>query len=230
MRILVVEDDAFVAHVLMLILNSQHYVVDIAVDGQLGFDLAAAFDFDLIVLDVMLPKLDGISLCRKLRANDCQVPILLLTACAGTHEKAVGLDAGADDYMGKPFDQEELLARVRALLRRGSGQVKPTLEWDDLRLDPQNHAVTYANRQLTLTPKEYAMLELFMRNSRHIYSCEALIDHVWSYEKTPGEECVRTHIKGLRHKLKAAGAPIDFIETIYGAGYRLKQKTDNRVR
>jgi diguanylate cyclase (GGDEF)-like protein len=222
MRILIVEDDEFTAKALTAVLSSQHYAVEVATDGQASWELVEAFAYDLILLDVMLPKLDGISLCRRLRSQGYQMPILLLTGRDSTHDKAIGLDAGADDYVVKPFDQEELVARIRALLRRGSSSSSPILEWGSLQLDPSSCEVTYGTRPLHLTPKEYSLLELFLRNSRRVFSCGAILDHLWSFDKTPGEEAVRTQIKGLRQKLKAAGAPADLIETVYGIGYRLK--------
>ncbi|NJR60013.1 MAG: response regulator [Cyanobacteria bacterium CRU_2_1] len=222
MKILVIEDDEFITHTLTTILTSQNYAVEVATDGQLGWELVEAFDYDLVLLDVMLPKLNGISLCRQIRAKGLQMPILLLTGQDSSHDKAIGLDAGADDYVVKPFDQEELVARVRALLRRGGAIAQPVMIWGDLRLDPSSCSVTYEAKPLALTPKEYALLELFLRNSRRVFSCSMILEHLWSYEEMPGEEAVRTHIKGLRQKLKAVGAPSDVIETVYGIGYRLK--------
>lgn len=222
MRILVVEDDEFIAKALTTVLSNQRYAVEVATDGEAGWELVEAFAYDLILLDVMLPKLDGISLCRRLRSQGYQMPILLLTGRDSTHDKAIGLDAGADDYVVKPFDPEELIARVRALLRRGSSTLLPVLEWGSLRLDPSSCEVTYGTRPLSLTPKEYSLLELFLRNSHRVFSCSAILDRVWSFDKTPGEEAVRTQIKGLRQKLKTAGASGDLIETVYGIGYRLK--------
>ncbi|MBL1199056.1 MAG: response regulator [Nostoc sp. ZfuVER08] len=222
MKILIVEDDELNAYLLTSVLTNQNYAVEVAADGDIAWDFIQTCDFDLILLDVMLPKLDGISLCRQIRSHGLQVPILLLTGCDSGHEKAIGLDAGADDYVVKPFDQEELVARVRALLRRGSITLQPILERGNLRLDPSSCEVNYAGNLLPLTPKEYSLLELFLRNTQRVFSCGMILEHLWSYEDTPQEEAVRTHIKGLRHKLKAVGAPSDFIETVYGIGYRLK--------
>jgi len=224
MKILVIEDDEFIAHALMTILTGQNYAVEVARNGQLGWELVEAFDYDLLLLDVVLPKLDGISLCRQIRAKGLQMPILLVTGRDNSHDKAIGLDAGADDYVVKPFDAEELVARVRALLRRGGAIAQPVLAWGDLRLDPSSCEVTYASKPLLLTPKEYALLELFLRNSRRVFSCGMILEHLWSYEEMPGEDAVRTHIKGLRHKLKAVGLPSDVVETVYGIGYRLKPR------
>ncbi|MGA7955346.1 MAG: response regulator [Gloeobacterales cyanobacterium] len=222
MKILVVEDDEFTAGALTSILDEHHYTVEVASDGQAAWDLVQAFGYDLILLDVMLPKLDGISLCQKMRAEGYQMPILLLTGRDSSHDKAIGLDAGADDYVIKPFSEEELMARIRALLRRGGPTTQPILEWGGLHLDPSTCEVSYGTQLLSLTPKEYGILELFLRNHHRVFNCSMIIEHLWSYEEAPGEEAVRTHIKGLRHKLKKAGVPTDPIETVYGIGYRLK--------
>jgi diguanylate cyclase (GGDEF)-like protein len=222
MRILIVEDDELTANAIATILTKKNYAVEVATDGQAGWELVRAFTYDLIVLDVILPKLDGISFCQQLRRSGYQMPILLLTGRDSSHDKAVGLDAGADDYVVKPFDPEELEARVRALLRRSGSTSLPVLEWGRLRLDPSSCEVTYEDRPLQLTPKEYSLLELLLRNTRRVFSCGVILEQLWSYEETPGEEAVRTHIKGLRQKLKTAGAPADLIETVYGIGYRLK--------
>ncbi|BAY37007.1 two-component hybrid sensor and regulator [Nostoc sp. NIES-2111] len=230
MKILVVEDDKLNAYALTAVLTDQNYAVEVAVDGDAAWDLIETYDYDLILLDVMLPKLDGISLCRQIRSSGRQMPILLLTGCDSGHEKAIGLDAGADDYVVKPFDQEELVARVRALLRRGGTTVQPILECGNLRLDPSSCEVRYNQQLLSLTPKEYALLELFLRNSRRVFSCSMILEHIWSYEDTPGEEAVRTHIKGLRMKLRNAGAPSDLVETVYGIGYRLKSQEEEQEK
>jgi DNA-binding response OmpR family regulator/HPt (histidine-containing phosphotransfer) domain-containing protein len=222
MKILVVENDDFNAYTLTTVLTNQNYAVEVATDGNAAWDFIQAYDYDLILLDVVLPKLDGISLCRRIRSSGLQMPILLLTGSDSSHEKAIGLDAGADDYVVKPFDQEELVARVRALLRRGRITSQPVLERGKLRLDPSSCEAIYADNLLPLTPKEFALLELFLRNNRRVFSCDMILEHLWSYEDTPQEEAVRTHIKGLRHKLKAVGAPSNLIETVYGIGYRLK--------
>jgi len=226
MKILVVEDDEFVAQALSAVLINQNYAVEVVANGLDAWDLVQAFDYDSIVLDVVIPKLDGISLCRQIRSKGLSTPILLLTGRDSSHDKALGLDAGADDYLIKPFDEEELVARIRALLRRSGLASQPVMKWGDLSLDPSSREVTHAQQQLSLTPKEYALLELFLRNSRRVFSCGMILEHLWTYEDIPSEEAVRTHIKGLRQKLKAAGASSDLIETVYGIGYRLKPLKD----
>jgi DNA-binding response OmpR family regulator/HPt (histidine-containing phosphotransfer) domain-containing protein len=222
MRILVVEDDPIIAQLIETILEQQKYAVDFATDGQMGLDLSEAYEYDAILLDVTLPKKDGIGVCQQIRSQGNTVPILLLTALDSPADRARGLDAGADDYLGKPFDPQELLARIRAILRRSHQPSTPILTWGDLHLDPVSTIVTYSNKLVPVTPKEYALLELFLRNSKRVFSCDVILDHLWSYDGTPSEEAIRTHIKGLRHKLKQAGAATDLIETVYGIGYRLK--------
>ncbi len=223
MKILLVDDDQSFAEVLAGILKAQNYLVEIATDGQAGWDLAEAYEYDLIVLDVILPNLDGITFCQQLRAKKDTTPVLLLTVQGSSNNKVIGLDAGADDYVVKPVDEEELLARIRALIRRNSSDVLPVLEWEDIRLNPRSCEVTYQDRPLRLTNKEYRILELFLRNSQRIFSQSNLIDHLWLFEETPTQNTVRAHIKSLRRKLKQAGCE-DIIETMYGLGYRLKHQ------
>ncbi len=223
MKILLVEDDTITINLLTQALNSHNYNVNTAADGETALHLARAYDYDLIVLDVLIPKLDGISLCRKLRSSGCKMPILLLTALDGSSNLVEGLEAGADDYVVKPFNLEELIARIRALLRRGKASLSSTnLTWEKLQVNPDTTEVIYAEKILHLTPKEYNLLELFLRNPRRIFSRSAMLDRIWSAGEFPQEEAVTAHIKGLRHKLKAAGMTVDLVETVYGLGYRLK--------
>ncbi len=223
MRILLVEDDDRIAHALAEALTDQHYAVDIATDGQEGWNFVEAGDYDLIILDLMLPKIDGITLCQKLRSSGLQTPILMLTARDTSTDKVIGLDAGADDYVIKPFDLPELTARIRALLRRSSTTLPPILEWGDLQLNPNTCDVNYRNNLLHLTPKEYSLLELFLRTNGRVLTRSAILDHLWTFEDLPGEETIKVHLRSLRQKLKLVGAPANFIETIYGMGYRLNQ-------
>jgi DNA-binding response OmpR family regulator len=223
MRILLVEDDERLAKALAEALTDQHYVVDIATDGQAGWEFVEICPYDLLILDVMLPKQDGIGLCQKVRQSKHSMPILMLTARDTSSDKVMGLDAGADDYVVKPFDLQELMARIRAHLRRGNSSLPLVLEWEHLRLNPNTCEATYNGQLLHLTPKEYRILELFMRHSYRTFNRSEILDRLWSFEEPPAEETVKVHIRSLRQKLRAAGAAADLIETVYGLGYRLKQ-------
>jgi DNA-binding response OmpR family regulator len=222
MRILLVEDDQRIAIALMETLRDRQYQVDLGVDGEAAWEFLQVFSYELILLDVTLPKLNGIQLCQRLRKAGIQTPVLMLTARDSSSDKVLGLDAGADDYVVKPFDLAELTARIRALLRRGTAVLPTVLEWGVLRLNPSSYEVSYGENLLNLTPKEYQLLELFIRKNKMVLSRSLILDHLWSFEDPPGEETVKVHIKDLRKKLRIAGAPPDFIETVYGVGYRLK--------
>ena len=222
MKLLLIEDDPLIAEQLAKNLTEQHYIVDVAADGQAGWNLVEFSSYDAILLDLMLPKLDGISFCRRLRSQGNLTPVILLTAQDASTNKVMGLDAGADDYIVKPFDFQELLARIRALLRRGGSTLPPLLQWNKLRLNPSTCEVTWEARSLHLTPKEYGLLEVFLRHPHRIFSCGALIEQLWSFEEAPSDDTVRSHLKGLRMKLRTAGVADDPIETVYGIGYRLK--------
>ncbi|MGI0487334.1 response regulator [Pantanalinema rosaneae CENA516] len=225
MRILLVDDDEILTQTLANQLIAQRYAVDVATDGEVGWDYAQAAAYDLIVLDINLPRLDGIRLCQRLRQHQYHKPILLLTAKGQSSDKVVGLDAGADDYVVKPCTIEELCARIRALLRRQQTAGTPVLEWGNLRLDPVTCEVTYQGQVLPLSPKEYGLLELFLRSPQRVFSSSIILEHLWGFDDAPGEETVRTHIKRLRRKLRAAGAE-EMIDTVYGMGYRLKPPSE----
>jgi DNA-binding response OmpR family regulator len=221
MRFLLAEDDVALAESLANALVARRYIVDVVVDGEAAWQQIGAIDYDLLLLDVMLPKIDGISLCRRLRDRGFLKPILILTGCDNNTDKIAGLDAGADDYVVKPFDLFELFARIRALLRRGEIASSPILIWGSLHLNPSTFEVAYEGSLLHLTPKEYCILELLMRHGRRVISRSVIIEHIWSLQEPPTEETVKAHIKSLRYKLKAAGAPKELIETVHGIGYRL---------
>jgi DNA-binding response OmpR family regulator/HPt (histidine-containing phosphotransfer) domain-containing protein len=225
MKILLIEDDDSLIALLTRSLNAQHYIIDAVKDGEMGWTYASTFDYDLIILDIMLPKLDGITLCKRLRGEGYSTPIMLLTAQDLITAKIQGLDAGADDYVVKPFDITELMARMRALLRRSSNYPLPLLSWGDLLLDSSTCEVTYNGQPLILTTKEYDLLELFLRDSYHVFSSDEIIDRLWSSDDFPAEATVRSHLRRLRHKLHAAGAPPDAISTIHGRGYYLKSSS-----
>jgi two-component system, OmpR family, response regulator len=224
MRILIAEDEDQISETLKEALSYQQHVVDVASDGQTAWELVEAFTYDLILLDVVLPKLDGITFCQKLRQHGYHMPVLMLTAKGTLDDKILGLDSGADDYLLKPFELKELEARIRALMRRSSDTLPPILRWGKLQLNPNTCEVMYENTPVHLTPKEYSLLSLFLRNSNRMFSRSAIIEQLWSFEEPPGEETVKMHIKSLRHKLKLAGATEDPIETVYGLGYRLRHR------
>lgn len=222
MKILIIEDDRRIATALGEALQDHQYVVDVVEDGRSGLDYAEVGDYDAIILDVMLPEVDGITVCQTLRQRQMAVPILMLTARDASVDKVVGLDAGADDYVVKPFDLHELLARLRALLRRGKAPVMSVLGWGELRLDLGTGMVTYGDRPLTLTPKEYALVELLLRHPTQIFSRAVILDRLCALDDDPpSEDAVKTLMRRLRQKLARVGAPSDLIETIYGFGYRL---------
>jgi DNA-binding response OmpR family regulator len=222
MKILLVEDDRAIAALLWANLTTHRYAVDLASNGQLALEFLMQWDYDLILLDVLIPKLDGISLCRQLRSQGNWTPILMLTAQNSNEDAIAGLDAGADDYVIKPFNPNQLLARIRALLRRGSSATAPVLSWGYLCLDPTLMQVAYKQQEITFRPKEYTLLELFLRHPQRIFSRTAIIDRLWSIDQSPSEAAVTTLIKDLRIRLKAAGITEEVIETIHGLGYRLK--------
>jgi DNA-binding response OmpR family regulator/HPt (histidine-containing phosphotransfer) domain-containing protein len=223
MRILIVEDDRFTSNLLVAALTAHHYTVDIAMDGQTGLELATLWNYDLIALDINLPKLDGMSVCSQLRLQGYTASILMLTAQNSNDDIIRGLDTGADDYVIKPFDSAQLLARIRALLRRGKALTPTILTWGDLCLNPASAEVTYQQQAITLRPQEYRLLELFLNHPQQILNRDTIIDQLWTIDDCPTEHAVTNLIKDLRRRLKAAGMTEEFIETVYGLGYRLKK-------
>lgn len=222
MKILLVEDDPIFLDLLKQQLMAQGYTLDVVSDGEQAWRFGSTFDYDLIILDVLLPSLDGLSLCSRFREEGYTTPILLLTAQDTSAFKVQGLDLGADDYVVKPFDMAELMARIRALLRRGMSQPLPLLTWGELSLNPSRCEVIYQQQMLNLTSKEYELLELLLRHNPQVLSHDEILDRLWASEDFPSEATVRSHIRRLRQKLKQAGAPPDFIATIHGRGYYLK--------
>lgn len=229
MRLLFVEDDIDFSEQLSRILK-QYYAVDIANDGETAWEWLQSVSYDAIVLDVMLPKLNGIELCQRLREVGQQIPILLLTGQSTISDRIIGLDAGADDYLIKPVGFQEVLARLRALLRRPALTAPMRLEWGSLQLDPERHQATFDGRTIELTLKEYLLLKLFLRRGDWVHKHSAILEQLWNLDcDLPSEEAVRAHVKGLRRKLKAVGAG-DLIETVYGVGYRLNPMYAKPIR
>lgn len=223
MRILLVEDDSMLAETLTESLTDHQYVVDTAGDGEAAWEKVQSTEYNLILLDVMLPKIDGIRLCRRIRSHNITIPILIITALDTSTNQIEGLDAGADDYVIKPIKTPELLARIRALLRRSNYSSPQVLKWGVLELDLDAYEVIYDGKPLHLTSKEQGILELLVRSGRRVLKRNVIVENVWSTEHPPRDETINATIKSLRYKLRDVSAPDDFIETIHGVGYRLKQ-------
>ena len=221
MRILLVEDDPGVSGFIVKGLTEERYAVDLATDGEEGFFMGDSIPYDLIVLDVMLPKLDGMVVCRRLRAKGKTVPILLLTAKDAIEDRVLGLDMGADDYLTKPFAFPELLARIRSLLRRGGSQPTTRLKVGDLELDPVAHQVWRREQEIPLTNKEYMILEYLLRNENRVLTRSAIIEHVWDIQYDNLTNIVDVHIRSLRAKIDR-DFPSPLIHTVRGVGYVLK--------
>lgn len=229
MRLLIIEDESDLANALARGLCRQGYAVDIASDGEQGWELAEVNDYDLLVLDLNLPGMDGLEICRRLRSSRPRLLILMLTARGQPKDRVTGLDLGADDYLVKPFHFGELVARVRALLRRDMRAREPLLQWGDLKLDPTTRIAWQGNRPLALTRKELAILEYLMRHPGEVISQEALLEHVWDAQVNPFTNVVRVHINSLRRKLGDNASAPRYIETVVGQGYRLKPPPDSEV-
>ncbi len=224
MKILIIEDEHIIATSLKKGLEQEHYTVDIAFDGIEGYDLAASGDYDLILLDLMLPSLDGLSICQKLRASNNHTPILMLTAKSQLEDKIKGLNSGADDYLIKPFAFEELLARVRALSRRPQTATSKILSVGDLSLDTSNYKVKRGDQEIRLSSKEYSLLECFLRHTDQILNKDQLIQYVWSYESDILPNTVEVYIRNLRQKIDIPfkNKP-PLIKTIRGFGYKISK-------
>ncbi len=220
-RVLVVEDDDAIAQVLQRSLRMEGYEVRIAGDGVDALDEAHGFLPDLVILDLGLPRLDGVDVAKTLRRGGDDVPILVLTARDGVEARVEGLDAGADDYLVKPFERQELLARLRALLRRRPPRGQATLAIGDLKLNPDTHEVTRNGRPIDLTQREFELLEYLMRNERIVISRQRLLDEVWGYDPFSMTNTIEVFVSNLRRKLEAGGEP-RLLHTIRGAGYVLR--------
>ena len=220
-RVLVVEDDEDIADVLRRSLRNEGYEVRTSGDGVDALDVAAGFVPDLVILDLGLPRLDGVEVCRRLR-DDSDVPILMLTARAETEDRVDGLDSGADDYLVKPFERKELLARIRALLRRRPPRGSASLQVGDLTLNPATREVKRGEREIELTNREFELLEYLMRNERLIVSRERLLDDVWGYDPSAATNTIDVFISNLRRKLESGDEP-RLLHTKRGAGYVLKE-------
>ena len=223
MRILVVEDEHRIGTAIKKGLELEKYAVDLVFDGRDGLDLATTEEYDCLILDLTLPGIDGISICKKLRQTGVHTPILILTAKSQTEDKILGLNSGADDYLTKPFSFEELLARVKALIRRPPGSQNPILKVSDLELDTINYQVKRGNKEISLSGKEYSLLEYLMRHPGKIISKEQISAHVWNYDDDILPNTVEVYIRKLRQKIEIPfknKKPL--LKTVRGFGYKIE--------
>lgn len=223
MRILLVDDETDIRDQLVTVLGGQRYIVDTAVDGPQALDKIFDQSFDLIILDIMLPGIDGLSVLRQIREGEIRTPVLMLTARSGVDDKVEGLDLGADDYLAKPFSAAELLARVRALLRRGSENSRPIMEINDLQLDAVLREVKRGGRVVELTPKEFSILEFLLYNKNRVVSRFSLSEHVWGEDFDPFtmSNTIDVHIRNLRRKIGDMEGGL--VQAVRGVGYIIRQ-------
>jgi DNA-binding response OmpR family regulator len=221
MRILVVEDDELLASALSRGLTAEGYAVEVAADGVDGLHRAREFDYDAMILDLLLPGLNGVRVCAQLRAAGRHLPVLMLTAKDGPADHVEGLDAGADDYLAKPFKYPVLLARLRALLRRGPARLPPVLRHGPLALDPARHRCTRDGVELDLTPREFAVLRYLLAHREVAVSKQELLDHVWGDNDAADHNVVQVYISSLRRKIDTDGQQ-SLVETVRGVGYRMR--------
>lgn len=224
MRVLLIEDDVTIARLLKEGLEDESYAVDVVNDGSEGYRTAAADDYDVIILDIMLPGMNGYEVCRALRNDGNKTPILMLTARDTERDIVEGLDTGADDYLAKPFSFDVLLARIRALLRRPNEKLEEILQVGDLKLDPSSKKVTRASQEINLTAKEYGVLEYLMRNKGKVLSKEQIISHVWDFDADVLPNNVELFIMFLRRKIDKPFKS-KLIHTVSGFGYKLEEKS-----
>jgi len=220
-RILIVEDNKRLSDSLRLTLEDDGYTIDTAYDGLDGEEMALMGSYDILILDIMLPEKDGLEVCRDLRNKRINTPVLMLTARDALDDRVSGLDSGADDYLVKPFEVDELRARIRALLRRESSSKSPLLQVGDLSLDPATHGVERAGKSVNLTAKEYSLLEYFMRHPNHLVSREMIESNLWSYDHVVSSNVVDVYVRRLRRKIDDP-YKVKLFETVRGAGYRLR--------
>jgi len=223
MRLLIVEDDHALRTVLAKRLSAEGFAVDACETGTDGMDFATSAEYDIIILDIMLPGIDGLEILRRLRGGKSSCPVLLLTARDTVADRVKGLDMGADDYLVKPFAYDELMARIRALLRKRSPDRSPVLTVADLQMDTSSHTVERAGRKIDLTSKEYAMLEYFMRNAGQVLTRDQIIDHVWNFESSFASNLVDVYVGYLRNKIDK-DETARLIHTIRGAGYVIRME------
>lgn len=228
MRLLLVEDEIKIADSIKKGLEQERFAVDVANEGELGLNLGLSNEYDLLILDLMLPNIDGLTITKKLRSKGVNTPILVLTAKGELEDKVLGLTLGADDYLTKPFNFTELLARIKALLRRPNGFLPNQLVCDDLTIDIHNYLVTRAGKEIKLSRKEFTLLEYLMRNKNQILSKDKIIEHVWNFDSDVLPNTVEVYIGYLRNKIdKPFKGQVNLLKTIRGFGYKLEEKGSN---
>ena len=220
MRILVIEDEERLSNIIKKGLTEDGFAVDQTFDGEDGQYLAESEEYDLIILDLMLPKVDGITICRQLRKKNIKTPVIMLTAKSTTEDKVAGLDSGADDYITKPFSFIELRSRIHALIRRNHQETSPILKKEDLEVNPLKHTVKRAGKLIELTPKEFAILEFLLRYKSEVVTRTIILEHVWDYNFDGMSNIVDVFIASLRKKINA-GFRLKLIETIHGVGFKV---------
>lgn len=219
-KILIVEDEDMLSDPIRIYLTMEHHLVEVVEDGLEAAERLKFYKYDLVIMDWVLPSLSGIDVCKQFRASGGTTPILMLTAKRQTQEKVSALDAGADDYLTKPFEVQEVSARVRALLRRPQSMAGNSLSARNVVMEPSTYKVTREGQEVQLLPKEFALLEFFMRHPNQVFSAEALLDRVWSSDSEASPETIRTYIKRLRQKIDTPGQN-SMLSTVHGVGYKL---------
>lgn len=221
-KILIVEDDPGLQKTVRDWLTFEHHMVETASNGRDGLEKIQVYEYDLVILDWELPEMTGVEILREIRRRGSSMPVLMLTGKSSVNDKEEGLDAGADDYLTKPFHMKELSARVRSVLRRAGGNVANTLKVQDVELDPAGFRATRAGREIQLLPKEFALLEFLMRHANQVFSAEALLSRVWASESEVSVDAISTCVKRLRKKLDEPGSKDSFIRTVHGVGYKVE--------
>jgi DNA-binding response OmpR family regulator len=222
MKILIIEDDERIAHIMQKGLKEEGFTVDVAHNGEDGTYMAEENPYDVIILDLNLPDQDGLQICKKLREGKNETPIIMVTARTSTEDRVMGLNIGADDYLPKPFVFSELLARIRAIIRRNTAQKLPLYQIDDLILDPIKHNVKRGDQAITLTAKEFSLLEFLMSHKGEVVTRTMILEHVWDYNYDGLSNVVDVFIKTLRKKIKNTGKKTPLIQTIHGVGYKIE--------
>lgn len=225
MRLLIAEDETDLAEALSVFFEKNRFSVDSVSDGVTAYEYAASGEYDAVILDIMMPKLDGIEVVRKLRADGVRTPVMMLTAKGEKDDRIAGFNAGADDYLPKPFDPEELICRVRAMLRRSDGYTPTKLSFGDLTFDPDSGILSCGDADVRLSGKEFQLAELFMRSPQVIFSAERIMDKLWGWDSDIGINVVWVHISNLRKKLRAVGSAVS-VSAVRGIGYALEMKND----